>query len=134
MLDYKNQEIYKYQLKLKSAAFLFFFLSLQGFCHLWTGITHNSHLLLFLEILLDLWCHCSKASLDVVTLFGTGLEESHSQLLCKFLTLLVTDFPVRQIRLISDQYLDDIIRGMQFNLFHPILNWLKWLSLVNSIS
>ena len=74
-----------------------------------------------------------KGFLDIEASLGTGFEKFDAEFFSKTTAFFFGYLSIFKINLIPDQYLDDSIRGMQLDLFNPILNIFEGFSLVYSI-
>ena len=98
-----------------------------------TSIRQHSYFLFLIQFLFNLLSHKHKNLLDILSSLGTSLKEINSNFLCQSCSLLKANFSITDIRFISDQYFEDTIRCVQLDLFDPIFNIFKRLSLIDCV-
>ena len=69
----------------------------------------------------------------ILVVLGTGFEKGYADLVGKLFSLIIRYFSAWHIRLIPYQDLDNIICCMHFDLFDPVFDLLKRLSIINGI-
>ena len=79
--------------------------------------------------------HHDESLLDVLAVFGRGLEESDVVVLSKFLTLIGGYLSgIGHIALIADKNAGDIVRSVFLDLVHPVLDGTEALAVGDVVS
>ena len=97
------------------------------------SIGEHPHFLLLIEPFLDLLSHMDKHLLNIFTSLGTSLIKPESHLLRKGCAFCRRDLPFQDVSLVADQHLHDIVAGVQFDLFDPVLYVLEGLTFIDGV-
>jgi len=89
--------------------------------------------LILLENLFGLASNIQKHFSYILVLLRTCLIEPHSKLVSQLFALFQTNFSFVRITLIAHKYLDNVRRSMSFDLFHPVLDIIKWVPIIDCI-
>jgi hypothetical protein len=117
----------------KSAAVVLLLLLAAALVQLGASVRQHSHLLLLVHPLLDLFRHEVEQLFYIRARLCASLEKFNAQLARQPLPLRVRHLSVLDVRFITDEHLSHVIRGVHFNLLHPVLDVLETLALVDGV-